>query len=90
MNCQSPMCWEKAGPPHHIVLKSQGGKDVLENKIALCYTCHEFAHGRGNLKVNGKRVSGREFILGVLEWHRKDAGFMWEDSYQWHLSRRNL
>ena len=29
---------------HHLVFKSLGGKDEIENLMALCRTCHEIAH----------------------------------------------
>lgn len=31
---------------HHIVYKSQGGKDKAENLIALCRVHHEAAHNK--------------------------------------------
>jgi hypothetical protein len=29
---------------HHIVPKSQGGFDTLENIVLLCYACHQQSH----------------------------------------------
>ena len=29
---------------HHIIPKSQGGKDDINNIIALCRSCHDKAH----------------------------------------------
>ena len=29
---------------HHIVFKSQGGKDNIENLMCLCFNCHDRAH----------------------------------------------
>jgi len=34
-------------PPHHIILKSQGGDDAPGNLINLCRDCHNDAHGKG-------------------------------------------
>ena len=31
-------------PPHHIVFRSQGGSDILENMETLCNKCHEKKH----------------------------------------------
>jgi 5-methylcytosine-specific restriction endonuclease McrA len=41
--------------PHHIVFKSQQGKDVLNNLITLCYSCHQGVHDH-NLKLDIKEV----------------------------------
>lgn len=38
-HCSSP-----AIDIHHLLFKSQGGKDVIENLIALCRYCHNRAH----------------------------------------------
>ena len=38
-----------SGPPHHIILKSAGGKDVIENIMALTPKEHELAHFRGTM-----------------------------------------
>ncbi len=29
---------------HHIIFRSQGGKDSLENMKTLCHICHENKH----------------------------------------------
>ena len=29
---------------HHLQFKSHGGKDVIENLVALCRNCHNKAH----------------------------------------------
>lgn len=48
--CQK--CGDEGGPDgdadveaHHIVPKSKGGKDTLDNLITLCHSCHESEHG---------------------------------------------
>lgn len=33
---------------HHIVYRSQGGGDEVENNMCLCRKCHSAAHGIGN------------------------------------------
>ena len=38
-----------SGPPHHIILKSAGGKDNIENLMALTPEEHELAHFKGTL-----------------------------------------
>jgi 5-methylcytosine-specific restriction endonuclease McrA len=37
-------CHGKAVDIHHIKFKSQGGKDEIDNLIALCRGCHDLAH----------------------------------------------
>jgi len=32
--------------PHHIIFRSQGGSDTLDNLQTLCLVCHGWAHGR--------------------------------------------
>lgn len=32
--------------PHHVIYKSKGGQDVLNNLLTLCFICHEAIHGR--------------------------------------------
>lgn len=31
---------------HHILFRSQGGDDMLENLITLCVKCHDAVHQR--------------------------------------------
>lgn len=38
------VCFSQAVDLHHIIYKSQGGSDNVDNIIALCRTCHEQAH----------------------------------------------
>jgi len=42
------VCWTwTEAPPHHIIYKSQGGRDVAENLITLCRACHTQLHDGG-------------------------------------------
>jgi 5-methylcytosine-specific restriction endonuclease McrA len=36
--------------PHHIIHRSQGGQDDLDNLVTLCVICHN-AHHDGKLRV---------------------------------------
>lgn len=43
--------------PHHVVYRSLGGEDELNNLLTLCWQCHEAAH-RKLLKIE---------VLEILE-----------------------
>lgn len=32
---------------HHVIYRSQGGEDSMENLKTLCSDCHSYAHGTG-------------------------------------------
>lgn len=42
IHCAS--CYARAGEIHHIIYRSQGGKNDITNLIALCRNCHNRAH----------------------------------------------
>src|SRR5258708_5764208 len=42
--CDRPVNWSN---PHHIVYRSRGGSDNLENLVLLCYYHHRQVHGGG-------------------------------------------
>ena len=50
---------------HHIVLKSEGGKDELDNAIALCLTCHTDVHTKAPFT--------RRFSVEELKMHRENV-----------------
>ena len=52
-------CRERVCHPHHVIYKSQGGIDALNNLITLCPGCHR-AHHDGKLEIE---------ILEVLEYN---------------------
>lgn len=43
------VCKDVAVDIHHIVYRSQGGQDDIENLMALCRKCHDKAHGKDEL-----------------------------------------
>ena len=44
--CECLYCGEKTVQldTHHIKLRSQGGHDILENLVSLCWNCHRRVH----------------------------------------------
>jgi 5-methylcytosine-specific restriction endonuclease McrA len=55
-------CGKVAGAIHHIIFKSQGGTDDIENLIALHIECHDISHG----KIPGKSLT-REELFEIVE-----------------------
>lgn len=39
------LCGSQANDVHHIIFRSHGGKDDVNNCVCLCRECHELAHG---------------------------------------------
>ena len=67
--------------PHHLVPRSQRGPDEVENGITLCVLCHKRAH-EGYQSAQG-RVTGRRFLLTVLEGWRGELQWRWDKPYEW-------
>jgi len=53
---------------HHIVQKSLGGKNILENLIVLCYTCH---------REVGNSLSKKEELLEMAKNNIKKMNSSW-------------
>jgi len=47
---------------HHIVYRSQLGKDIIENLMCLCFDCHNGAH---NCKISKEDLQNlhNEFLI---------------------------
>ena len=48
--CQHCGCWTNS-PPHHVIFRSQGGDDSLDNLKLYCWKCHRAIHD-GKIKFN--------------------------------------
>ena len=53
--------------PHHVIFKSHGGRDALNNLLTLCHTCHRGVHD-GKLDITIVKLL--EFDL-VVKFTRK-------------------
>ncbi len=80
--CTNRLCPSKAEEetpridPHHIVFRSQGGEDTLENGVALCAVCHDRVHN-GYRDPSRGRVRGRVYMIEIIEQHKDTADFRW-------------
>ena len=57
------VCMSKSIDIHHIKFKSQGGKDEIDNLIALCRECHEIAHSSTEFNENLKDIHSIEIDI---------------------------
>jgi 5-methylcytosine-specific restriction endonuclease McrA len=57
-------CNNKTGKlhAHHVVFRSQGGKDTIDNLVALCEGCHKKIH-EGKLKLDFKGKSNKLDVI---------------------------
>jgi hypothetical protein len=52
--CSAPGCTARATiEDHHVVFRSRGGSDALDNRVALCAAHHAALHEHGTLSVAG-------------------------------------
>jgi hypothetical protein len=66
--CASPTCTRRDVTPHHLVFRSQGGGDEMENVVSLCSWCHlQGIHTWGAIKATGAatRMRWRTPVLEV-------------------------
>lgn len=69
--CRVPWCRRREHlQGHHIIFRSQQGKDDEDNLLTMCYFCHEDFHQKRKFKIVGAKASEVLFIRpekGVLE-----------------------
>jgi hypothetical protein len=56
---------------HHILLKSEGGKDTFENCIPLCFNCHADMRSYDHNHPKGAKYSPKEVIQHRDSWYSK-------------------
>jgi 5-methylcytosine-specific restriction endonuclease McrA len=43
--CRNESCGSREGlHPHHIIYKSHGGPDTMDNLVTVCHECHRRIH----------------------------------------------
>ena len=86
--CQNKACQNEGITGHHIILRSQGGKDILENGIWLCAECHHFAHhGQGK---RDERLTARAFMINVILGYNALTNYPPEEAYRWQKVLQHL
>jgi 5-methylcytosine-specific restriction protein A len=48
------VCRLHSTEPHHILMKSQGGKDEDSNLMAVCRPCHDWIHAHPEISYSKK------------------------------------
>nr|MBA2320577.1 HNH endonuclease [Deltaproteobacteria bacterium] len=63
--CQNPECGRQSLriEAHHLVMRSEGGSDELDNGVAACRVCHLRGLHGGRLTARAMDVGGRGAIL---------------------------
>jgi 5-methylcytosine-specific restriction endonuclease McrA len=62
--CQVPFCSRAATPVHHIIFRSHGGGNGLENLVSLCPAHHHAVH-MGWIRIRGEAPDKLRWQLGV-------------------------
>ncbi|MDO8311401.1 MAG: HNH endonuclease [Sideroxyarcus sp.] len=59
---------------HHIVHKSEGGKDIADNCIPLCFDCHGDMRSYDHKHPKGHKYTANELIRHRDNWYAKVQG----------------
>lgn len=61
--CRDRNCNDRNGlHPHHVIFKSHGGPDEMNNLLTLCWQCHEAVH-RSLLRVEVVTVLENDLVV---------------------------
>lgn len=64
------VCGQRGADIHHIEYQSQGGKDEIENLIALCRGCHKAEHDTASRKERYQSIVQRR--TKYLKWKQSN------------------
>ena len=67
-HCEVPWCKEAAQDPHHVIKRSQGGPDTLDNLVALCRRHHD--------ATDLPQTPRHPWLRIVRRWDGREATFM--------------
>jgi hypothetical protein len=58
---------------HHVIYRSRGGRDTVDNLCLLCASCHDEEHVKRTLAIEGNAETGLSL------WRRSEAQqwFLW-------------
>jgi hypothetical protein len=66
--CQVPGCSRHATHSHHVLFRSHGGGDELENQVGLCAFHHLRCIHSGYLRVIGRAPDALRWFLNGTPW----------------------
>jgi 5-methylcytosine-specific restriction endonuclease McrA len=58
---------------HHVLLKSRGGDDTVDNLVALCRNCHRAFHGTPYMDMT-VRIDSGWVRFKIARWLESDEG----------------
>jgi 5-methylcytosine-specific restriction endonuclease McrA len=65
------ICRKPGADEHHVVFRSHGGTDTMDNLVTVCRRCHEDIHGR-IVKIGG---TARHLKIG--RWSDEANDWQW-------------
>lgn len=64
--CAVPGCSNPACELHHVIFRSLGGGDELDNRVFLCRRCHARGVHQGRIEIRGRAGERLTFVLGTV------------------------
>ena len=78
--CTVPGCTSRRSlHAHHVVFRSAGGADTLENQTTLCAFHHQRGVHGGTVRITGRAPDALRFELGTRAGHPPLARFRSDD-----------